>query len=171
MGRNKDGLLVWDDELEQSIFSPLEIAEGDLRVGLISAIIEARNKQGKTQQELQSLTGIPQQVISRLERSTSIPRLDTLLRLLLPLGKTLAVVPLKKSLAEYAAKTAAANAAKTAEGKPDGKKPRQKRKMAKKASSSGRKAAEKPADAVHATPASHGSGYPAGYSIQAKGSK
>ena len=144
MGRNKDGLLVWDDELEESLFTHLEIAEGDLRVALISAIIEARNKQGKTQQELEALTGIPQQVISRLERSTTIPRLDTILKLLLPLGKTLAVVPLKKSLAEYAAKTKAAEDAKTAES---------------------------PAVAA---PASHGSGapYSPGYApMQAKGNR
>lgn len=171
MGRNKDGLLVWDDEMEQELFTPDQIAENDLISAVCIELIEARNKSGISQRKLAEMSGLKQPVIARLESGYVVPRLDTLLRLLLPLGKTLAVVPLKKSLAEYAAKTAAANAAKTAEGKPDGKKPRRKQKTAKKASSSGRKAAEKPADAVHATPASHGSGYPAGYSIQAKGSK
>lgn len=104
MGRNKDGELVWDDEMRMELFTPLEIAECDLRVELINEIIKARNKKGKTQQELQSLTGIPQQVISRFERGITIPRLDTILKLLLPLGKTLAVVPLKKNLADYVAK-------------------------------------------------------------------
>ena len=167
---NNLNLPTWED-FKYKHLQPEMIAESEFLSALLGEFIRARDELKITQEQLATMTGLKQAAISRMERGDAVPRIDTLFKLLLPLGKTIAIVPLNGRLAEYAAKTAAANAAKTAEGKPDGKKPRQKRKAAKKDSSSGRKAAEKPAEAVHGTPASHGSGYPAGYSIQAKGGK
>ena len=48
-----------------------------------------------TQKQLEELSGISQSVIARLERGTTSPQLDTILKVLAPLGKTLAIVPLK----------------------------------------------------------------------------
>lgn len=82
-------------ELEKEIFTSEEIAESDLRVALIGEIIKARQEKGISQKKLEELSGVKQPVIARMEKGTTSPRLDTILKILAPLGKTLAVVPLK----------------------------------------------------------------------------
>lgn len=84
----------WDD-VGADIFTPEEIAESDLRVDLICALIEARNNQGITQKKLEELSGVKQPVIARMEKGKSNPQIDTVLKILKPLGLTLAVVPLE----------------------------------------------------------------------------
>lgn len=84
---------TWKD-WEKEHFTPEEIAESDLRVSLIGEIIETRQKLGITQQKLEELSGVKQPVIARLERGTSIPSVSTLIKLLTPMGKKLAIVPL-----------------------------------------------------------------------------
>lgn len=83
----------WDD-IRKELFTPEEIAESDLRVAVIGAIIEAREEQGISQRQLEEMSGVKQPAIARLERGTVSPRLDTILKVLAPLGKTLAVVPI-----------------------------------------------------------------------------
>lgn len=82
--------------VRKNLFSPAEIAESDLRVMLIGELIKARQDKGLTQKQLEKITGIKQPVIARMENGTSIPKISTILKLLAPLGKTLAVVPLEK---------------------------------------------------------------------------
>lgn len=84
----------WDD-FEKSIYTPEELAESDLRVALIDELIRARNEKGITQRELEELSGVSQPVIARIEKGKTVPRIDTVIKLLSALGKTLAVVPLK----------------------------------------------------------------------------
>ena len=84
----------WDD-IEYEIYTPEEISESDLRVALVSEIIKARNEKGITQTELEQLSGIKQPMIARIEKGKGNPQLETILKLLAPLGKTLAVVPKK----------------------------------------------------------------------------
>ncbi len=83
----------WED-IEKEIYTPEEIAESDLRVALMSEIISARNEKGITQAELEKLSGIKQPMIARIEHGKSNPQLETIIKLLAPLGKTLAIVPL-----------------------------------------------------------------------------
>lgn len=85
----------WDD-IRKELFTPEEIAESDLRVAVISALVSAREEKGISQMQLQEMSGVKQPVIARMERGTSNPRLETVLKVLAPLGKTLAVVPLEK---------------------------------------------------------------------------
>lgn len=85
----------WQD-VRKDLFSLSEIAESDLRVALIGELIKARQDKGITQKQLEKITGIRQPVIARMENGTSIPKISTILKLLAPLGKTLAVVPLEK---------------------------------------------------------------------------
>jgi ribosome-binding protein aMBF1 (putative translation factor) len=87
-------LRQWD-ELEQEIYSVEEIAESDLRIALISELINARKEKGISQRDLEKLSGIRQPVIARIERGATAPQIDTVMKLLLPLGKTLAVVPIE----------------------------------------------------------------------------
>lgn len=85
----------WED-VRNELFTPEEIAESDLRVALIGELIKARNELGISQKKLEELSGVKQPVIARLERGVSNPQIDTILKILAPLGKTLAIVPLKK---------------------------------------------------------------------------
>ncbi|MCM1315937.1 MAG: helix-turn-helix domain-containing protein [Prevotella sp.] len=89
IGRN------WD-ELEKEIFTPEEIAESRLRVALISELIKARQEQGISQKKLEELSGVKQPIISRMEKGSTSPQLETFLKVLAPLGKTLAIVPIEK---------------------------------------------------------------------------
>jgi len=82
------------DELEKEIYTPQEIAESDLRVALIGELIKARKERGLTQKQLEKLSGVSQPVIARMEAGSSNPQVGTMLKVLLSLGKTLAIVPL-----------------------------------------------------------------------------
>lgn len=86
----------WED-FRKGIFTPEEIAESNLRVALIGEIIKARKEQGISQKELEKLSGVKQPVIARTEKGETNPQLDTILKILAPLGKTLAVVPLSNN--------------------------------------------------------------------------
>ena len=57
-----------------------------------------KRERGISQHELEALSGVKQPVISRLEHGTTGPQVSTLPKLLLPLGKTLAIVPVKDCL-------------------------------------------------------------------------
>lgn len=84
---------TWKD-VESKIFTPEEIAECNLKVALIGELTKARKEQGLTQRELETLSGVKQPVIARIESGNVTPNLNTLLKVLAPLGKTLAVVPI-----------------------------------------------------------------------------
>ena len=58
--------------------------------------MQARQEQGISQKKLEELSGVKQPVIARMEKGLTSPQLDTILKVLVPLGKTLAVVPLEK---------------------------------------------------------------------------
>lgn len=90
----KNGFPVWDEELDQELFTPEEIAETNFRVAVITAITHARREQGMSQRELEEKSGVKQSTIARVERGQTQPTVDTLMKLLAPLGMTLAVVPL-----------------------------------------------------------------------------
>ena len=94
----KDKPTLGRDVLEfiDSLLTPEEIAESDLRVSLIGELIKARKEQGISQKELEELSGVKQPVIAGMEKGITNPRLDTILKVLVPLGKTLAAVPLEK---------------------------------------------------------------------------
>ena len=83
------------DEFEKECYTPEEIAESDLRVALIGELIKARNEQGISQKKLEEMSGVKQPIIARIETGKSIPQVSTLIKLLVPLGKTLAIVPSK----------------------------------------------------------------------------
>ena len=85
---------TWE-ELEKELFTPEEIAASDLRVALIGELIQARREKGISQKKLEELSGVKQPIIARMEKGSTSPQLDTVLKVLAPLGKTLAVVPIE----------------------------------------------------------------------------
>lgn len=90
-----NGFRVWDEEYDREHFTPEEIAESDLHAALITALVEARQEQGISQRQLEELSGVKQPQIARMEKGDSNPQLDTLLKVLAAMGKTLAIVPIK----------------------------------------------------------------------------
>ena len=58
---------------------------------IISAMITQRHALGLSQRELASLCGLPQSSVARIESHQTIPRLDTLLKIMRPLGMKLTI--------------------------------------------------------------------------------
>lgn len=96
----KNNSAVGRDALEfiDTFLTPEEIAESDLRVALIGELIKARQEKGISQKKLEELSGVKQPVIARMEKGATSPQIDTVLKVLVPLGKTLAVVPLANKI-------------------------------------------------------------------------
>jgi predicted XRE-type DNA-binding protein len=93
---------TWAD-YRDTHFSSEEIAASDLRVALIGEMIQAREAGKLSQRKLEELSGVRQPIISRLERQIASPNLDTVLKLLGAMGKTLRIVdvePQRQSCAE-----------------------------------------------------------------------
>ena len=67
---------------------PVEVAERRI----ISEIVRARYEHGMTQQKIAAASGLTQPAVARLESGVNSPRIDTILKVLAPMGKTLAVV-------------------------------------------------------------------------------
>ena len=89
---------IGGDALEymHSLLTPEELAESQLRVSLIGEIIKARKERGISQKKLEELSGVKQPVIARMENGTTTPNLSTILKVLVPLGKTLYIGDLKR---------------------------------------------------------------------------
>ncbi len=66
----------------------------NFEIELIGKIIEAREEKGLSQRELAEISGVKQPAIARLESMKTTPQIDTLFRILNPLGYTISIVPL-----------------------------------------------------------------------------
>ena len=86
MNNGNSNLRSWD-EVQKEIFTAEEIAESALRVEIIGALIKARQEQGISQKKLEELSGVKQPIIARME---------TVLKVLEPLGLTLKIEPIAK---------------------------------------------------------------------------
>lgn len=82
---------------DEARITPAEREEMRLDVELTGKLIEAREARGMTQRDLAEASGLKQPAIARIESHRSVPRVDTLLKLLVPLGYTLKIVPLEGS--------------------------------------------------------------------------
>ena len=76
------------EELERELYTPEEIAASDLRVALMGELVRARQETGISPEELETFRVL-------MEQDNANTPLDAVLKVLAPLGKTLAVVPLK----------------------------------------------------------------------------
>ena len=86
---------TWE-EVEKELFTPVEIAECDLKVALIGELIKARQERGISQRKLEELSGVKQPVIARMEKGSTTPQIGTVIKVLASLGKKLAIVPLEQ---------------------------------------------------------------------------
>ena len=93
--RGEDAIGGTWSELRQELFTSEEIAASDLRVAMMLELVNARQERGISQKKLEELSGVKQPIIARMEKGYTSPQIDTVLKVLAPLGKTLAVVPLE----------------------------------------------------------------------------
>jgi len=63
-----------------------------LKIDLVGKLIEAREEKGISQKRLAEMSGLKQPAIARLERMQVTPQIDTLFRILKPLGYTVKIV-------------------------------------------------------------------------------
>ena len=63
---------------------------------LIRSMVAIREEQGLSQAELAERSSIKQPAIARMEKNVHSPQVDSLLRVLAPLGYTLQIVPIQK---------------------------------------------------------------------------
>jgi ribosome-binding protein aMBF1 (putative translation factor) len=87
------GLTNWTEYKKTLDLTPEDEAEISLETDIIIALAKARTERGMSQSQLAAACGLPQPVIARLEKSAHSPQLNTVLRVLAPLGYTLKVVP------------------------------------------------------------------------------
>ncbi len=66
----------------------------NFEIELIGKMIEAREEKGLSQRELAEISGVKQPAIARLESMKTTPQIDTLFKILNPLGYTISIVPL-----------------------------------------------------------------------------
>ena len=73
------------------------LEESEAEAAIISAMILQRSSLGLSQRDLAALCDIPQSSVARIESNKTVPRLDTLLKILGQLGLTLQVTPLPET--------------------------------------------------------------------------
>lgn len=88
MGTNFNDL--WNDS---SFISEEQRNKIDFEVALIGKLIEARESKGLSQKQLADMCGLKQSAIARLEKMNVTPQLNTLIKVLKPLGYRLDIVP------------------------------------------------------------------------------
>ncbi|MCL2433048.1 MAG: helix-turn-helix domain-containing protein [Clostridia bacterium] len=84
---------TFEDIWEESNLTQAEKEEIKLKTALVGKLIEAREQKGISQKRLAEMSGLKQPAIARLERMQATPQIDTLFKILKPLGYTLAIVP------------------------------------------------------------------------------
>ena len=68
-----------------------DIEEMEILANIISDIIKKRNELGISQRELAKICGLPHSSVARIESCTVRPKVDTLLKIMKPLGLKLTI--------------------------------------------------------------------------------
>lgn len=88
----------WEDykEYASSLNPDLksDIEEASALAALVTQIIQQRNALGLTQRELAARSGLPQSSIARIETMKTIPNIETIIKILKPLGLQLSFLPI-----------------------------------------------------------------------------
>jgi len=82
---------------DETRVSPADRERINFEVALIGKMIEAREEKGLSQRELAEVSGVKQPAIARLETLKATPQIDTLFKVLYPLGYTIEIVPLEQT--------------------------------------------------------------------------
>ena len=79
---------------DETRVSPAERERINFEISLIGKMIEAREEKGISQRKLAEISGVKQPAIARLENLKATPQIDTLFKVLYPLGYTIEIVPI-----------------------------------------------------------------------------
>lgn len=82
------------DVKEVSDVAKQDIEEMEVLAAIVTAIINKRNELGYTQRELAVICGLPQSSVARIEACVVKPNIETLLKIMRPLGLTLSATSL-----------------------------------------------------------------------------
>ena len=85
----------WKDLRTELNITPEEETIIELEKELIKTMVAIREKQGLSQAELADKCNVKQPVIARMEKAVHSPQIDSLLKILVPLGYKLKIVPIK----------------------------------------------------------------------------
>lgn len=86
----------WKDVRGKLDISAEDEAVIALEKDLIKTMVKIREEQGLSQAQLAKMCNVKQPVIARMETSVHSPQIDSLLKILIPLGYTLKIEPLVK---------------------------------------------------------------------------
>jgi ribosome-binding protein aMBF1 (putative translation factor) len=86
----------WKEFRQELNLSPEEEKIIELEKDLLRTMVTIREEQGLSQSELADKCNVKQPVIARMEKAVHSPQIDSLLKVLVPLGYKLAIVPIKK---------------------------------------------------------------------------
>ena len=81
---------------DETKVSAAERAQIEFETALIGKLIEAREEKGLSQRDLADISGVKQPAIARIESMKSTPQIDTLFKVLQPLGYTLKIAPVEE---------------------------------------------------------------------------
>ena len=84
----------WKEFREELELTPEEECVIELEKDLIRTMVQIRESQGLSQAELARKCNVKQPVIARMEKDVHSPQVDSLLKILIPLGYRLQIVPI-----------------------------------------------------------------------------
>ncbi len=87
----------WKEFRKELGISPEEESVIELEKELIKTLVRIREEKGLSQAELAMKCNVKQPMIARMEKSVHSPQIDSLLKILVPLGYKLKIVPLEKN--------------------------------------------------------------------------
>ena len=87
-------MTTWKELKNNLSISQEDISAIELEKDLIRTMVAIREEKGLTQSQLAEICNVKQPVIARLESSVHSPQIDSLLKILVPLGYTLQIVPM-----------------------------------------------------------------------------
>ena len=86
----------WKDLRKELDITPEEENVKELEKELIRAMVTIREEQGLSQADLAQKCNVKQPMIARMEKAVHSPQIDSLLKILVPLGYKLQIVPVEK---------------------------------------------------------------------------
>ena len=88
----------WKDVRKNLKITPEEENVIELEKDLLRTMVSLREEQGLSQAELASKCNVKQPVIARMEKAVHSPQIDSLLKVLVPLGYKLQIVPIDRKV-------------------------------------------------------------------------
>lgn len=92
MRKETEYSIPWE-KIQAEMFTPEEIEMSRIRARIMFEVSQARKNKKLTQKELGAMTGLTQPAIARLESGQAGATLETMIKVLIPLGYTLKVEP------------------------------------------------------------------------------